>query len=144
VSLLYCHASHHNPFQTRERVSVYDFVEYLEQAGTEKLDVYDYTIDDPNQRTKAMAIHDVIAYFKKPADQRTALNFLDIENRRGDYCPTPIILHSLLSSLSQLSSATHNDRGMAKTNSTWTKQLREFFLLSSKNAISQIHADTAG
>ncbi|KAI9765386.1 MAG: hypothetical protein M1839_005508 [Geoglossum umbratile] len=72
---------------------------------------------------------------------RTALNFLDIENRtKIQFCPSPIILQDITTKLDALK---QDDKG--KTGSEWKAgQQKEFFLASMKNSISTIHVDTGG
>ncbi|KAI9768126.1 MAG: JmjC domain-containing histone demethylation protein 1 [Geoglossum umbratile] len=121
--------------------SIQDLLEHLAQDETASISVYDYSIKDPQQRTRQTTVRELLSCFRPENVRGTALNFLDIENRtRIQFCPHQIKLQDIVT---KLEDQKQPDKG--KTGSEWNAQPgKEFFLLSRKNSVSTIHVDTGG
>ncbi|KAL3246565.1 hypothetical protein ABHI18_012689 [Aspergillus niger] len=115
------------------------FWKHLREQPNNTIDVYDYAVAEPTLRTRRLAVQEVLLHWELPAQERHALNLLDIENRIGDFCPNEIVEHDLHSKLSLLS-----PDNVGKTDSDWKSGRKEFFLLSGANAILSIHVDNGG
>lgn len=99
--------------------------------------MYNYSITKPAARTKKVNVSNLLDSFPS-SPSLPALNFLDIENRTSlQFCPREVRLSDV--SL---------DRGgldVGKTASDWVAQpTSEFFIASTKHAVSTIHVDTGG
>jgi hypothetical protein len=113
-----------------------DFTPYREKG----LHVYDYSVADSSERTRRTTVEEALQRFPSNSSSRP-LNFLDIENRTGiAFCPQQIIRYNI-----QKRIAAQKPDQMGKIDSGWTpKEASEFFLLSSRNAVSSIHIDCGG
>ncbi|KAH0545335.1 hypothetical protein FGG08_000634 [Glutinoglossum americanum] len=120
---------------------IQDFLKHLAEDEEASISVYDYSIEDPSQRTRRTTVGELLSCFWSGNVRGTALNFLDIENRtRIEFCPYQVILRNITT---RIDARKQRDKG--KTGSEWTAEPRkEFFLLSLENAISTIHVDTGG
>jgi len=116
------------------------FLQRLSENGNSNLHVYDYSITDPSLRTRDTTVEEVLQSFPSTVNSNP-LNFLDLENRTGTlYCPVHIAHVDLRRKLARRKL---DDAG--KIGSTWAlDKASEFFLLSSRNAVSSIHIDNAG
>lgn len=120
---------------------IQEFLDHLALDQDASISVYDYSIEDPLERTSQTTVRWLLSQFQQDSVRGAALNFLDIENRtRIQFCPYQIKLQDIIT---KLDSRKEYDKG--KTGSEWeTEPQREFFLLSQKHAISTIHVDTGG
>ncbi|KAI9856078.1 MAG: hypothetical protein M1813_009298 [Trichoglossum hirsutum] len=118
-----------------------ELLEHIAEDEEASISVYDYSISDPAERTYQTTVRELLSCFPSENARRTALNFLDIENRTNiQFCPSPIILQDIKTRLDA-----QKEHNKGKTGSEWKAELRkEFFLASMKNAISSIHADKPG
>ncbi|PIG81837.1 hypothetical protein AARAC_011560 [Aspergillus arachidicola] len=116
------------------KVSWDKFWAFMRTNRQKWVDVYDYSIDEEVKRTEKRLVENVIKHWEK--DSRTALNCLDIENRIGECCPTPIMESDLIQRIAIDSQTT-----IGKTDSTWDNPHNEFLLLSTRDCISPIHVD---
>lgn len=115
------------------------FWRFLQNRPGKMIDVFDYSIDEPNQRTQRRTVQQVIEHWQRPLASRTALNCLDIENRLAHCCPLSIVEADLLERTLQQIETT-----LGKTESNWRTSHQEFLLASTANAVSNIHVDTGG
>lgn len=118
------------------------FWDYLRERTNKKIDVYDYSVDEPTDRTRQYTVEQVISHWSRPQHERPALNLqlLNLDNWFESFCPTEVLLHDLGGMVSRMA-LEHPGR----TGSKWKGSDREeFFLLSGANAVSPIHVDTGG
>ncbi|KAE8335086.1 hypothetical protein BDV24DRAFT_144573 [Aspergillus arachidicola] len=92
----------------------------MEKSHEKSVDVYDYSIDEEDKRTEKRLVENVIKHWEK--DSRTALNYLDIENRICQCCPTPIMESDLIQPVARDGQTT-----TGKTDSTWSTHIMSFF-----------------
>lgn len=120
--------------------SIQDFLAHLQDDQAASISVYDYSIEDPEKRTRNMTVGEVCLAFEESV-RGPALNFLDIENRTTiPFCPHGITSRNIKT---RIDSRTGGNKG--KTGSRWNaERQKEFFLLAQKNAISPTHIDTDG
>jgi hypothetical protein len=116
------------------------FLKRLSEHGNKKLHVYDCSVEDPSQRTRPTTVEYALQCFPSKPDSH-ALNFLDIEHRDNtSYCPWPVSGHDIRTRI-----ADHNSEEVGKVGSNWRPdKSSEFFLLSTRNAVSSIHVDNGG
>jgi len=116
-------------------------IKYLAEDQKAAFHVYDYSISNPNQRTRRADIQELQSHFELPGTNKTALNFLDIENRTGiTFCPLALSMANIMRRLDNLK---EHDKGNIGVN--WIPRIeKEFFVLSNKHSISTIHVDTGG
>ncbi|QKX60499.1 uncharacterized protein TRUGW13939_07644 [Talaromyces rugulosus] len=117
-----------------------DLLKQLSEKGNKNLHVYDCSITDPSRRTYPTTVEKALQCFPSNPESRS-LNFLDIENRFGVlYCPWLVSNHDIRTKIS-----THNFEEAGKVGSNWKlDKSSEFFLLSTRNAVSSIHVDNGG
>ena len=93
-------------------------MEHLTLDETTSISTYDYSIDDPQQRTRQTTVSELLSCFQPEHVRRTALKFLDIENRtRIQFCPPQIKLQDIVT---KLEDQKQPDKG--KTGSEWNAQ----------------------
>ncbi|KAI9760830.1 MAG: hypothetical protein M1840_002192 [Geoglossum simile] len=136
VPLLHRVTTSHPRLSPSINFSIQEFLGTLAREMGASISVYDYSIQDPTKRTRRTTLDELISCFCRENTCRTALNFLDIENRSGiQFCPLSITLQNIMTRLNAL---TQYDKG--KTGSEWKAEpAKEFFLASKKNSISTIH-----
>jgi hypothetical protein len=128
------------PLHYQNDLNIKRFLQRLSENSNSNLHVYDYSITDPSLRTRDTTVDEVHRSFPSTVDSKP-LNFLDLENRTGTlYCPEQITHHDI-----QTQIAYQKEEDLGKIGSTWrSKPPSEFFLLSSRNAVSSIHIDNGG
>ncbi|KAF2137763.1 uncharacterized protein K452DRAFT_257227 [Aplosporella prunicola CBS 121167] len=130
------------------RSTILDLISRLSTRKECTVSVYDFSIEDPAKRTRQTTVAELSSRFQRKEERshgqdenNLILNFLDIENNfQVQYCP-PNLLYSDLRT--KLRDSSLGDIG--KTNSDWKPVYqKEFFILSTANAISTVHVDTGG
>jgi hypothetical protein len=116
------------------------FLTYHSGNKDMSVSVYDYTVENPNKRTRVATVDELLLQFDSGNDNSTVLNWLDIENRLAfRFCPLSILLQDI-----RLKTAARNQPSLGRSFSTWKPEQQEFFLLSSPYAVSTIHVDIGG
>ncbi|KAI9868972.1 MAG: hypothetical protein M1813_002795 [Trichoglossum hirsutum] len=142
VPLLHCTTANYPCLESRTDFDIQNLLMHLEKVSLNTrvlVSVYDYSIQDPSERTRTTTVNELLSYFRLDNSNSIELNFLDIENCTGiSFCPSQIILQDITTILEA-----RKRLDIGKTRSEWNSKLREeFFLLSRKEAISPIHADS--
>ncbi|KAH0551711.1 hypothetical protein GP486_007072, partial [Trichoglossum hirsutum] len=121
----------------RPMYCIKDFMDHLSVNETATLSVYNYTTEGLDKRTRQTTVPELLSHFRSK-ERGTALNFLDIENcTKIQFCPPSITLRDISNRIDA-----ERQLDISKTGSEWQTEVRkEFFILSSKNAISTIHVD---
>lgn len=74
---------------SRYKFGIDDVCKNLSDNMDSSIAVYDYSIEDPLERTYSTTVPEMLSRFLP--DGRTGLNFLDIENRTTiQFCPRPL------------------------------------------------------
>ncbi|KAI9784302.1 MAG: hypothetical protein M1839_002363 [Geoglossum umbratile] len=141
IPLLHRVTASHSSLAPATNFGIQELLEHLAGDKEASISVYDYSVPDPAKRTRQTTVHEFLSCFRSGNTCRTALNFLDIENRtKIQFCPSPIILQDITTKLDAL---IQHDKG--KTGSEWrAERPKEFFLAAKRNAISTIHIDMGG
>jgi hypothetical protein len=141
VPLLHRVTANHPSLAPNTSFSIHELAKHLAEDKKATISVYDYSISNPNERTRQTTVHEFQSCFSSENACHTALNFLDIENRtKIQFCPFPILLQDITTKLDALI-----ERDKGKTGSEWrAERPNEFFLASKRNSISTIHIDTGG
>lgn len=128
----------HPSLASNTNFGIQELLRHLSEHEEASISVYDYSIQDPAERTRQTTVSELLSSFQPGSTRSTALNFLGIENRtKIQFCPSPITLGV---ALSKLDARRYHDKG--KTESTWRAEPpKEFFLASMRNSISTIHVD---
>lgn len=118
------------------------FLSIFGQRSDAQVDVYDYSISNVAQRTRAIGVQSAIRHVQSETHLnnqcRRPLNFLNIENRLGyQLVPAEIGYWDIRTKI-----YAHTQPTVGKTNSTsGSERPNEFFILSCGNAVSTIHID---
>lgn len=130
----------YRPKHHQHDLGIEGFLEWFSKNKNSALHVYDYSITDASQRTRDTTVEEALRSFPSSPDANP-LNFLDIENRTGAfYCPAQITQHDI-----QTRIAHQKQENVGKIGSAWiSKKPSEFFLLSTRHAVSSIHIDNGG
>lgn len=111
----------------------------LSECEGRNLHVYDYSIPEASKRTRETTVEEALRSFPSTVNSDPK-NFLDIENQTGAlYCGEKIANCDIRTKIARQQA----DAG--KIGSTWVlNKASEFFLLSTRNAVSTIHVDNGG
>ena len=118
-----------------------DLCRHLADDRDASMSVYDYRIDEPERRTRPTKVNELLSCFLPGTVAKTALNFLDIENRtKIQFSPPQLVLQDVST---KLEARLQHNKG--KVESEWkTEPWKEFFIISLRHSISTIHVDTGG
>src|SRR2546430_1623486 len=100
IPLLHRATKLHPSLGPHTNFGIQDLLKHLAEDEEASTSVYDYSIQDPLQRTRKTTVQELLSRFQSDNAGGTALNFLDIENRtKIQFCPFQIILQDITTKL---------------------------------------------